>query len=82
MDTATVLSYKGSKSKVSVTVPPPSSSGVYGKGILEERDLDTSKIHKRSSKLPVYKGGKLPICNIDREKRFRGCQYVQYTQPS
>ena len=47
---ATVLSYEGTKSKVSVSVPSSSLSG-GGKGILEKGNVDTYEIPKRGSKI-------------------------------
>ena len=59
----TVLSYKSTKAKVTISAPSNSSS--VEEIIFEEKYVDTSKIHKRGSKLPGYKGGRLPIHNVE-----------------
>ena len=62
----TVLSYEGTNVNVSVTVPSYFFLGGGDEGVLEERDVDTSEIHKGVSKLPGYEGGRLSIHNVDR----------------
>ena len=71
---ATVVSREGTMARVSVSLPADdgregsgsSSGGSGGNIIFEERDIDTSEVPKRGSKILLgYEGGRLPIRNVD-----------------
>ena len=75
---ATALSYKGTKTKVSIPHLPSSTSDRGNKegGILDERYVNMYKIPKRGSKVPGYKGGRLPIHKINGGRKAVEVSYI------
>ena len=43
---------------------------------MEDRDVDMSEIPKRGYKVTGYKGGRIPICNIDSSGNAMEISYI------